>query len=77
MDMKELYQKLQSSSSVRDAAGSAEARKLLRSLDASGLEQAAQRGDAEALRGYLAQVLSTPEGQALARRLRKAVGENG
>lgn len=77
MDLDALKQELQSNSAVQSAAQSAEAQKLLRSMDAAGIEDAAKRGDAAALKQYLMQALSTPEGQALARRVQKAVKRDG
>ncbi len=77
MDIEELERRLRSSSQIRAAADSAEARGLLQSMDTAGIEQAAKRGDTAALRQYLTQVLTTPEGRAFAERIRKAVDGNG
>ena len=77
MDMDALKKQYQGNPDLRAAANSAEARRLLRSMDAVGVERAAKRGDAEALTRYLAQALSTPEGRALAEKVQGAVRRNG
>lgn len=54
-------------------AESPEGQRLAKQLDAKALEQAARSGDAAALKSILTQILSTPDGKALAQRLQDAV----
>lgn len=77
MDLDGMKRELEKNSALRAAASSGAAQKLMQNLDTAGLEQAAKRGDTTALKGYLAQVLSTPEGKALAEQVRKAANPNG
>ena len=72
MDLGGMKRELEKNGALRAAASSEPAKKLMRNLDAAGLEQAAKRGDTEALKRYLNQVLATPEGKALAEQVRKA-----
>ena len=58
MKFDEIRRTLQNDGSLRAAANSREA---------------ARQGDAEALKRAMSQILSTPEGQALAERVRRAV----
>ena len=44
-------------------------------LDDAALRDAAKRGDTAALKSILAEVLSSPEGKALADKVQKAVGK--
>ena len=76
MDLDGMKRELEKNGALRAAASSDTAKKLMKNLDAAGLEQAAKRGDTEALKRYLAQVLATPEGKALAEQVRKAAGTN-
>ena len=57
---------------VTDA--SPEGQRLASQLDGTALSDAVKRGDAEALKNMLGQVLSTPEGRALAEKVQKAIG---
>lgn len=59
---------------VEAAASSAEGRRVMASLDSAAVEKAAREGDAAALKSILSQVLSTPDGKALARKLSQAMG---
>ena len=78
MDLDGMKRELEKNGALRAAASSDSAKKLMKNLDAAGLEQAAKRGDTEALKRYLTQVLATPEGKALAEQVRKAAGtKNG
>ena len=77
MDFAEWKKSLESSASMQAISESAEAKKLLQRVDASAVERAVKRGDTEALKGVLAQVLSTPEGRALAEKVQKAVRRDG
>ena len=45
----------------------------MQSIDAGAVEHAAKSGDAAALKSILTQVLSTPEGKALAQQVQKAM----
>lgn len=55
------------------AADCAEGRRITQSIDQAALEKAAKSGDTAALQGILAQVLSTPDGKALAQKLQQAM----
>ena len=77
MDLDGMKRELEKNGALRAAASSDAAQKLMKNLDAAGLEQAAKRGDTEALKKYLTQVLATPEGKALAEQVRKAANPNG
>lgn len=57
-------------------ADSDEGRRLSAMLDPSEVERAAKQGDTQALRSILAQVLSTPDGRALAEKLSQTM-KNG
>ena len=54
---------------LKAAAASPEGQRLAKQLDARAVEQAARSGDAAALKNILTQILSTPDGKALAQRL--------
>lgn len=74
-----LSEKLQNgplADSLRRLASSPEGEQLARGLDSSAVEDAARRGDMEALKKILSAVLSTGEGQSLARAVKKAMHEN-
>lgn len=58
---------------LRVIADSDDGRALSRMVDAATVERAAKSGDTDALRGILAQVLSTDEGKRLAEQLKKAM----
>ena len=73
MDFKQLEQQLKAKKSLRAAADSPEGRKVLAGLDSAALSEAAAKGDGETLRRILGQVLSSPEGKALAERVKQAV----
>ena len=60
---------------LKAAASSAEGQKVLERLDAEKVEKAAREGDMASLRQILSGVLSTPEGQALAQKIRKSLGK--
>lgn len=59
---------------LKAAAASPEGQRLARMVDAKAVEDAARRGDTEALGGILRSVLATEEGRALAARLTDALG---
>lgn len=61
----------ESAEKLKAAASSDAAARLMSSIDQKSVEQAARSGDAEALKKILAQVLSTPDGKALAKMLGK------
>ena len=61
---------------IKAAANSAEAKRVASSLDAAAVERAAKNGDAAALKGILSQVLSTPDGQALAKKIQDAMKQH-
>ena len=77
MDIDGMKRELEKNSALRAAASSNAAQKLMQNLDTTGLEEAAKRGDTAALKRYLTQVLATPEGKALAEKVRKAANPNG
>ena len=54
---------------LMQAADCDEGRRLASQLDSAALERAVKSGDAQELRKILSQVLSTPDGQALARKI--------
>lgn len=58
---------------MRKAASSPEGQRLLRSVDTSAVESAAKRGDVDALKKIVAGVLSTSEGQALAKMIKQSM----
>lgn len=77
-DLESLEREIKSSPAaekLREAAASAEGQKILQSLDASAVEKAAKVGDMQALKNILSGVLSTPEGQALAKKIRQSMGK--
>lgn len=55
------------------AADCAEGRRLAQSLDQAAVERAAKSGDTATLQSILAQVMSTPDGKALAQKLQQAM----
>lgn len=59
---------------LKAAAASPEGQRLARMVDSKAVEDAARRGDTEALGGILRSVLATEEGRALAARLTDALG---
>ncbi len=58
---------------LKAIADSADGRKLSKMLDATAIEKAAKSGDTAALQDILKQVLSTGEGQRLAKRLQETM----
>ena len=54
---------------LKEAAQSPEGQRVLRSLDKAKVSEAARNGDMQALKNILSGVLSTPEGQELAKRI--------
>ena len=77
-DLESLEREIKSSPAaekLREAAASEEGQKVLRGLDAAEVEKAAKSGDMQALRSILSGVLSTPEGRALAEKVRKSMGK--
>ena len=56
-----------------EAADSEEGRKLASIIDTAAVEKAAKSGDSAALKSILSQVLSSPEGQALAKKISDAM----
>lgn len=55
---------------LRGLAGSEEAKRLSKLVDAKSVEKAAAEGDMDALRAVLASVLKTDEGKKLAEKIR-------
>ena len=77
-DLESLEREIKSSPAaekLREAAASEEGRRVLQNLDAAAVEKAAKSGDMQALRDILSGVLSTPEGQALAKKIRRSMGK--
>ncbi len=60
---------------LKAAVSSPEGQSVLQNLDAEAVEKAAAAGDMQALRDILSGVLSTPEGQLLAKKIRKTMGK--
>lgn len=58
---------------LRQAADSAEGQRIMRSIDTAAVEKAAKQGDMQALKDILGKVLSTPEGQSLARKIKQSM----
>ena len=73
MNLDELKREMQADGSLRSAAASPEAKRLLGKLDTKQVERAAQQGDTAALKRLMDQVLGSPEGRALAERIRSTV----
>ncbi|MCD8016522.1 MAG: hypothetical protein LUE97_01725 [Oscillospiraceae bacterium] len=59
---------------VRSAAQSDELKRLAGQFDERELKRAVTEGDAKAMQSLLSRVLATPDGRALAERLRGALG---
>lgn len=77
-DLEALEREIRSSpaaETLKNAADSPEGRKVLEKLDTAKVSEAARTGDMQALKNILAGVLSTPEGQALAQKIRKNLGK--
>ena len=75
MDIEKLEKEVRGSAALRALASSPESKVLAGQVDEKALWQAAKQGDAAALGDMMRQVLSTPEGQALAEKVQKAVGK--
>lgn len=77
-DLEALEREIRSSpagETLKEAAQSPEGQRVLRSLDKAKVSEAARNGDMQALKNILSGVLSTPEGQELAKRIRKSLGK--
>ena len=74
MDFEKLQRELRETKGLGEVAASPEGQRLASQLDGTALSDAVKRGDAEALKNMLGQVLSTPEGRALAEKVQKAIG---
>lgn len=74
MDFNQLERALRGKKELGAMMESPEGKRLAEHIDNAALQEAVQRGDTAALQKMLAQVLSTPEGRALAARIQKAVG---
>lgn len=78
-ELVKLSKKLQSgplADSLRRLASSPEGERLARGLDPSAVEDAARRGDMDALKNILSGVLASGEGQSLVNAVKKAMREN-
>ena len=72
MDLETMGEKLlkgEKGEAIRNIAASEEARRLGQSLDPAQVERIARSGDGAQLKALLQQVLSTPDGRALAEKL--------
>ncbi|MGN1001880.1 MAG: hypothetical protein ACI4PC_03840 [Oscillospiraceae bacterium] len=58
---------------METAAMSQEGRRIMQSVDAAAVEKAAREGDTAALKSILSQVLSSPDGKALAQKLQETM----
>lgn len=77
-DLESLEREIKSSPAaekLRQAASSPEGQKVLGSLDTDAVEKAAKAGDMQTLKDILSGVLSTPEGRALAQKIRQSMGK--
>jgi len=74
MDFSKLKQELEQNKELKAAAESESGKKLMQRIDSAALERAAKTGDTETLKRVLGQVLTTPEGRALADKIQKAMG---
>jgi hypothetical protein len=74
MDLEKLEREMRGKSELKALADSPEGKALSAMVDERALRSAAKQGDADALGDILRQVLSTPEGKALAEKVQKAVG---
>lgn len=75
--LEEAKQKLMASgkaSELSRLAGSPEAARIKNALDVTALKNAAASGDGETLAALVTQVLTTPEGQALAKKVGETFG---
>lgn len=77
VELEAMKNELKKNGAARAVAESREAQELLRRVDASAWEAAAKAGDAGSLKKLLTQALATPEGKALAEKIKKAVSKNG
>lgn len=73
MDLEKLERSLREKSELAAAVESAEGKRLAARIDDKALRDAAKRGDTDALKQMLQQVLATPEGKQLAEKVKKAV----
>ena len=73
MDFAQLKRELEQKKGLKAAAQSAAGQKLMQRVDSAAVERAAKSGDTEALKNILSQVLSSPEGRALAEQVQKAM----
>ena len=73
MDLEKLAQSLREKKELAAAVDSPEGQRLAARIDDKALRDAAKRGDADALKQMLQQVLATPEGRQLAEKVKKAV----
>ena len=75
MDLDKLEQKLRENGALGALASSPEGKALGSRLDENALRAAVRQGDADALQEILRGVLATPEGKALAEKVKKAAGK--
>ena len=73
MDLEKLERSLREQKELAAAVNSPEGQRLSAGLDDKALREAAKRGDTDALKQMLQQVLATPEGKQLAEKVKKAV----
>ena len=73
MDLEKLERSLREQKELAAAVNSPEGQRLSAGLDDKALREAAKRGDTDALKRMLQQVLATPEGKQLAEKVKKAV----
>jgi hypothetical protein len=80
MDIKKYGQEFlqgKNAEALRKVADSEAGRRVASMLDPSKVERAAKDGDTQALEDILRQVMSTPDGKALAEQVKKAVSADG
>ncbi len=75
MDLEQAERKLRENSALSALMKAPEGRALRAQFDEKALRAAVRQGDTAALQETLQRLLSTPEGRALAEKVRKAVDQ--
>lgn len=73
MDLSKLKETLAQNAALQSAVSSAQGQKLAGKIDGNALEQAVKSGDTAQMKTILSQILSSPEGKALAQQVQQAV----
>lgn len=80
MDINELENEIlkgKNTKALQKIADSEAGRRLAGKVDVAAIERAAQEGDTQALSDILRRVMETPEGKELAKKVKKAVSQDG